>query len=250
MSGGFGSVGTDLKEFLNPYSEILDFDENQKLEADIFLHLAAKNPVHSSKSMIHSNIIYLEKIISYCEDNGIKEFIFFSSTSAYGSLNQEYITEECNTSSKIDIYGVTKLLGEKLIQNSNLKALCLRCPSIIAKNTKYNFWSLVLDKLYNNESIKLTNADKNFNALISTSHIAEFLLKANFKIQFDILNMVSYPNYSLYDLVNYLKNLLNSHSKIEKSDQYQCFSSFSNQKLNKYLKYSFDSKETFNHLIF
>ena len=123
VSGLKGFVGSDLSILLAENYEVLEFNINVDMKADMFIHLAAKHPIHHSREIINSNINLLINILEYCHKNNIQNFVFFSSFSVYGQQDKENI-KEINIYPN-DFYGLSKLMGEKLLKESKNECFML-----------------------------------------------------------------------------------------------------------------------------
>ncbi len=247
-NGFRGSVGSDLSFLLKDHCNLINFDPAKNIEADIFLHLAGASPVHSYEKVIQSNIIFLQDVIRFCDRNQIKNFVFFSSNSVYGSANQENIDEK-HTLSTPDLYGLTKLVGEKMLESVDMNVLCLRFPAILTskKNIHPHLFFRLLDKLITNQDVILTNSLKKFNLLVNPYDIFKFLLNNDFNKKFDILNFASSVEYTLLDLVVYLKEKLQSKSQIIQSSENLNHFSISVDKLMKDYDLALDAKKSIDY---
>ena len=230
ITGQRGDIGSILYQLFqdNENYEIIPYNGETVTEISQFIHLAAKHPTHSSNEIIGSNIKFLQEIIAYSERNKVEEFIFFSSTSVYGKPNKEILTED-EPFNNPDIYGLSKGMGEKLLEDSHLKAISLRLPGILGMKS-YNLLSKLYDKLLKNEEITITNPYKLFNNFIYPKNIYDFICKIKLIHKFDIVNLAVERQFSLLEIVEILKGILNSTSHINISREKQPFHSLSIEK--------------------
>jgi UDP-glucose 4-epimerase len=95
------------------------FEANPDIEAVI--HFAAFKAVGESVEhplrYYHNNFESLVNMLSCCEEYGVNRFIFSSSCSVYGNIDQLPVTEETPTSVTESPYAETKLVGERIIQD-------------------------------------------------------------------------------------------------------------------------------------
>lgn len=233
ISGATGSVGKILFNKLEKENYLVKkLDLNDLNSKDIFIHLAAKTS--NTQEILNSNISYLKECIEYCKKTNIKNFIFFSTMSVYGNINQENINEESNFSSTPSIYGLSKLLGEELLKESNLNVLILRFPAILTKNTTNTFIYKLYEKLSNNEDITITNYNKAFNNIIDIDSIYDFISNYNFNNKNETFVLGIKKEKSLKEIVEFLKKELNSNSNIILNYNASNFYNIDNSKAIKY----------------
>jgi nucleoside-diphosphate-sugar epimerase len=220
ITGYKGDVGSTLYGlYKNSNINICPLDLSvNNVSADRILHLAARSPLALPDEIIQSNILFLQDIIKYAYNNKIKEIIFFSSSSVYGNPDREYL-EEHDQIANPDIYGITKLLGEKLLEYSPINVLCLRFPAILSLKNTNNFMSRCYLKLKNDNPIEIINPDKIFNNFISIENIFNFLLQVKVNKKFDVINLASKREKTLFEIVSMIKNISESKSEITISDK-------------------------------
>lgn len=197
LTGSNGNIGSQLELLLDniPYARDMPINDEE-----VLLHLASKS-IGEYKTIIKSNIDYLIEIINFCEINNIKKLIFFSAISIYN---------------KQDIYSITKLLGEKILAESKLKILILRLPMVLTRDTENGILNRIVKKLEKNEEIFLSNADAKFNNFIGVKDISNFILTYKFEKKYELLNLASKNEHTLYEIVNFMREKISSHSKIIK----------------------------------
>lgn len=230
ITGEKGDVGSLLmKLYRDNGNEIMPFDKKKDIRADRILHLAAKSPPASAEDIINSNILYLQEVIEYACKNDIREFVFFSAVSIYGNQNKEDVCEsDCMV--EPNLYGVSKLLGEKLLSEAPFNVLSIRLPAVLGIRNKTNFLSRCYLKLRNSEEIELTNSDRLFNNFISVKNIFEFLISLKLKKKFDVVNLASKKEMTLLEIVELMKDSMNSRSKVISLDKMNAFFNISAQK--------------------
>jgi UDP-glucose 4-epimerase len=107
------------------------FSENN---IDGIIHFAALKAVGESCEIplqyYNNNILSLTNILNMAEKFGVENFVFSSSCSLYGNLQQLPAKEDSPMSEPESPYAYTKLVGERIIKDfsivSNLKSICLR----------------------------------------------------------------------------------------------------------------------------
>ena len=161
--GGAGFIGSNLVDYIidnKSYDEVVVVDDmstgreenkNEKAfyyncdfgdieiyceefaDADAVFHLAAKARVQPSiqdpVSFDHVNVHSLVKLLKGCVDNGIKNFVFSSSSSVYGDT-EKFPTPETAKLMPMSPYGLQKLIGEQYCklfsQIYDINTCCLR----------------------------------------------------------------------------------------------------------------------------
>jgi len=230
ITGSSGDVGSILYQLYKREGfDILPFDEKIDMKADRILHLAAQSPPANPEDIINSNVIYLQRVADYAARNKINELIFFSAVSVYGKQNKENVAEkDCIVDP--DIYGVSKLFGEKLLSETSLNVLCLRLPAVLGLKNKTNFLSRCYAKLKNNEDVELTNQDRPFNNFISIKNIFDFLKNLVFKKKHDVVNLASRKEMTILEIVELMKQAMGSRSNILPLDSKGSFFNISTEK--------------------
>jgi UDP-glucose 4-epimerase len=208
INGQNGSVGVLLKEYFRNI-ENLDLSK-QASKSDVLLHLSAST---ESERILESNIEYLVKVVDYCLDNNIKNLVFFSSVSVYGKQSRLNIKED-SSSKNLNLYGSSKLFAEQYLKSiTNLNVLVLRFPAILT-NKGDTYIARILGDLKNDQSICLSNYNKQFNNFISVEDIALFIDSYEFVDKYVVLNFASDQNQTLKDVVLYMRRLLKSKSTV------------------------------------
>lgn len=213
-----GNVGTLLQNYIN-------FKE----KGDVFIHLAAKSDGIYNE-MIDSNINYLIQTIKKCEQMQIKNFIFFSAISIYN---------------KDDLYSHTKRIGEIILKETDFNVLILRLPMILTNDKKNGVLNRIRQKLEKNEDIELYNWNKKFNNFITVQEIANFIKDYKFNKKYEIINLATDLNKTILEIVEFLRILLNSNSKIIKMNRTD---DFFNIDISKAKEYGFIPLDTRNKL--
>jgi len=247
ITGHRGDIGSTLYQLFqqNDCGPMFPFDGENRKDIKQFIHLAARHPKDPFDEIINSNIHFMDEVVRYSEDNDVQEFIFFSSTSVYGSLPKEGITEK-DPFSYPDVYGISKMMGEKRLELSRIKTVCLRLPGILELKNSNNLLSKWFNKLVSDEEITITNPNRLFNSFISPENIFDFISNLTLTQNFDTLNLSVDRSHSLRDVVELLKYILKSNSKISVKENNGNFCSFSTEKAKKH--YNFKAHDIENTL--
>jgi UDP-glucose 4-epimerase len=121
-------------------------------DTNIIMHLAAipglKPCREQSKKAIDTNIYGTHLLLEEAVKRDIERFIFVSSAAVYGIPQQPLITEE-HPLKPINLYGVTKLSAEKLVNachaNSGLTTTILRFSNVYGVSA-YTWWKTVVPR--------------------------------------------------------------------------------------------------------
>jgi nucleoside-diphosphate-sugar epimerase len=118
----------------------------------VIMHLAAIPGVKpcrdQPKKAIETNVYGTHLLLEEAVNCNIERFIFISSAAVYGTPQQQPITEE-HPLNPINLYGVTKVSGEKLVNachaNSGLTTTVLRFSNVYGLGA-YTWWQTVVPK--------------------------------------------------------------------------------------------------------
>lgn len=230
MTGGLGDIGSMFyKLYKRDNYNISLFGEGMNSAANRVLHLAAKSPPASVEQIIKSNIFYLQEVVNYSVENMIDEIIFFSAASVYGQQNKEDV-DESDGFIDPDIYGISKLAGEKILNSSPLKVLSIRLPAVLGYKNRSNFLSRCFQKLKNNEQLEILNPDRLFNNFISVNNLFRFIADFRFTKKYDIVNLAARKEMTIFEIVKTMKEVLKSESEILISEKKQDFFNISTNK--------------------
>lgn len=81
-----------------------------------------------------TNVFGLKNLIEMSEKYGVERFIHYSSSSVYGNQKPDRGTKETDEKKPRSIYGITKLAGELLLENSKLDYTIIRPFTIVGEN--------------------------------------------------------------------------------------------------------------------
>lgn len=237
ISGEKGKVGKELLPlFIQKNYSISTYDNNRNIKADCFIHIAAKSDSKTSdfKNIVDSNINLLIEVIDYCKKNKIKNIVFFSAICIFGSKNKLNISEEDIEVSPNTLYAASKILGEQIFEHSGLNILTFRLPSVLTNVKNDGVLFRILEGLQNNTDISITNYNKLFNNFITVHDIFNFIINYDFKKKNVLLLLAKEQELSLKEIVEYMKEETNSHSKIILHDSTNSFFNISIKKAKTY----------------
>ncbi len=144
ITGDHGFIGSHLRSELSRAHKVegcdiktgQDIRDRMKLDMlfetshfDCVIHLAALTGVRRGElypeEYISTNVLGTKNLLDFSEKYGIKHFIHFSSSSIYREQGSDPLPETAPLEPD-SIYGMTKLVAEKLVQRSNLKWTIVR----------------------------------------------------------------------------------------------------------------------------
>jgi len=209
-----------------------------KKKIDFFIHVAGRR--HSKKSKvrdyINSNII-----VSYNLQKMIKKYkpklvIYTSSRCIYGEVKDKILSESTNILNP-DVYGQTKFLPEKILEEVG-NTISLRMSTVLGAGAPLSETGGWIANTYRKLSLgqKVELVDTKINSFIHVSDIFN-IINLFFKKKFfvtDQFNISCSRASSSKKIVYLMKKLLNSNSKIIQKVNKQHFYTISNNKLKKY----------------
>tara|TARA_A100001015_G_scaffold302229_1_gene390176 strand:- start:775 stop:1731 length:957 start_codon:yes stop_codon:yes gene_type:complete len=199
-----------------------NFKKIKERNFDLIIHLAAKPGVFESEAnpdiYVKKNLLMLTNVLQFTKNKKVKFFYFASSSSVYGGKN---FNENNASVDPTSIYGLTKKLGEELINyfahTYKIKCICLRFFTVYGPFGRPDMsYFKFLDLLNNKKPIQVYNNGKNkrpFTYVDDLVNIIYKLSKKNIRIKifktknFDILNIGADKYYSVNDMLSILQKL-------------------------------------------
>lgn len=211
------------------------------------IHSAINQKNLDKEKYIFSNTLILNNLIEFGKKNKAHILVNLSSIDIYGDIKKKIVSEQYKPR-KPNLYGVIKHILERQLSNQELNFISIRLPGVLCKTAeskkKIPWLKSIIMKLSNNKEITIYNPDTNFNNVISTNEIAnfiEYLLKKKPYVS-DNFNFASSKPEKLKVLLSFLKKKLNSKSLIieKKNSQNNSFY-ISVKKLRDKFKYQIPS---------
>ncbi len=216
-----GGVSFDLKNGFN----ILD---KQKLEQYVSIdggifHLAAKISVPESfekeKEYFETNVIGLKNLVEIAKEKNNK-LVFSSSAAVYG--NTSHKVREIDRLEPLSPYASNKLEGEKILEKSGIRAVCLRYFNVYGMGQSSAYAGVItnfVNKAKRNEDIVIYGNGEQVRDFVHVDDVAranilamEYLEKS--ENGFDIFNIGSGNEMTIKELAQMIISLTKSKSKI------------------------------------
>ena len=142
---------------------------------DAVVHAAATSAWAgiSADAMARDNVEATRRLIGLAKAAGATKFIFCSSMSAFGDIKSGSVDESTPVANP-DVYGMTKLVGEAMLQEAapGLSGLSLRLPAVIGPGAKRNFLAVAAGRLKAGEPATIFNPDAPFNNAVHCTDLA------------------------------------------------------------------------------
>lgn len=228
VTGRGGEVGTGLCERYalsgQPVARLEDLAEGRPRSDEKLrlLHLAGRADESDPAGLMAANLDYLRQVLWTAREQEIDEIIFISSVSVYGNQDCEQIAESAPLQGP-GLYGLTKLIGEKLCGTAGIPTLVVRLPAVLELGKMSNFMSRTFEKLRHGEDIEIFNAERLYNNFMDIPTLAEFLRKTRLHSGYDSINLACRAELTLAEIVLLLKECLRSNSHIRSIDTRQPF---------------------------
>ncbi len=148
---------------------------------DAVVHAAATSAWTgiSVDRMLSDNVSAMQAVVRHAQAEKASAFVFFSSVSAFGTIQVPVLTES-EPAIDVDAYGLTKILGEKLLANvsKTLPSLSIRLPAVVGRGSKRNWPSECLRKLKAGDPLEIFNPDAAFNNVVHERDVAALVIHA------------------------------------------------------------------------
>jgi UDP-glucose 4-epimerase len=157
------------------------FDNSSRIEMwpkniDAIVHAAAYSPYINMDldKAIESNIIFTHSLVKYAESITPNLIIYLSTISIYGDNVAPIVDPSCRLNNP-DLYGLSKLMCEKIIENSKIPSIAIRLPGIVGPNSVRNWLTTIRQKAVAGEDIEIFNVNSLFNNVIHVEDLANFI---------------------------------------------------------------------------
>ena len=187
ITGANGTIGSDLVNFFSKKNKIIalyrtpnfvsknlknknirwvrqDLKKKAlgKINPKVIIHCAVSHEFSKKRKcsdLIESNITSLKNLIDFAKEKKVKFFFNFSSVKMYGDI-REPVLKDSNDFINPDFYGLTKIIGEKMLQSQKINYLNIRLPGVLCYSINYStrpWLNTIINKLEKNEIVKIFN---------------------------------------------------------------------------------------------
>ena len=268
VAGASGQIGREIVQNLSKSNKIfaiyrkkknffdlnnknikwIKFDLSKKIKLrinpKIIINCAATHefsPQKNLKNYLDSNVISMANLIAFAKEKKVKKIINLSTISVYGTININLLNEDYIPINQ-NLLGRTKYISEYLLYNQPIDFINLRLPGILCSSKNYSrpWLKTIINKIKNNEKIKIYNEKNNFNSVIDVEEITKLISEVikNDKIIRNTFNLSASGSIKLGSEIKKIKKYYNSSSKILSLKNEKKSYLISVQKIKKILKFS------------
>ena len=243
ITGGAGFYGSVLKEslikdgnfvvsidlekddfvnekFIGIQGDIRDLDLLSKIcneyRFDAIFHCAAllAHEVKNKNDLWTSNVDGTRNMVEFAVKNGCNKLIFISSNCLWGH-NFDYSVKEDEQPNPVEIYGKSKLEGEKILfeYKEKVNSVIFRSPTIVDEG-RLGLLSLLFEFIDDNKKIPLVGNGKNKYQFIYAKDMVEAMKLALNYDKTTIFNIGSENVKSFNEVYNYVIENAGSKSKL------------------------------------
>ena len=233
------------KKNINRYYQDLAKPINYNFKIDTIIHCAAKNPLsligNNPEDMYRTNMKITKNIINFSNKKNVKKIIFLSAMDVYGTIKKKILYEDYKTLNP-NLYGKSKILSEKLFckKNNKFKAICLRIPGVFVSDLTRDRPLIIsiIKKIIKNQNVYIYNSKKKFNNIIDAEEIVKFIkVILERKIKNEIYNFSASRPIKFIHVINLIKKIFNSQSKIINENSKKNSFVISNKKIRKHFDF-------------
>lgn len=214
----------------NPRFTLVEEDLNSSnfdflRKGDFVFHLSAQPGVRKSwgkefEIYVKDNVLSTQRLLEKCREIEISKFIYASSSSIYGAVEELPLKEDSNPK-PFSPYGVTKLAGENLVmlyhRNFQLPGVALRFFTVIGRRQRPDMaFHKFLKALWLDEEIKIFGDGRQSRDFTHVDNILEGILLAAEKAKpGSIYNLGSGKNLTLLEVIEIMEKITGKKAKIE-----------------------------------
>lgn len=198
----------------------LDISNNDNLKQinkykfDAIIHCAAKLAFEKNKRIIiKNNIVATKNIIDFIKQNNRETKLLFISTASIFSENYDQRVHENSKVNFVDHYGFSKYECEKMILNSNLNYVIIRCP-IILSHLRSGVLGIAYDLINLNKKLPLLNNGENKFDAIDIDDLSEAIYITLRNSNKEIYNIGCDEELTFKKLFQYIIDKSGSKSKL------------------------------------
>ncbi len=187
---------------------------------DAIVHTACCRPGENVSVLDHvrDNLNSAIQLVDFAQKKGIDNIIYFSTRSVYGQIRQSIVDESSDVINP-DIYGLTKLLAEKVfIDATDINTIGLRTPGIIGPGAHDIWLSGITRMIMDNEDV--TVSDFETKNLAYVKDIASFInrlligIKNGVTCRYPVVNLACRESINNQTIAQIIKDKVHSTSQI------------------------------------
>lgn len=145
---------------------------------DYIIHCgAAAGPWHTPLEIHDDNVVRMFNLIQFalCCPR-LKGFVFLSSMSIYGQIPDGEVVDESTPIRDPDLYGISKLYGERLLKSYDIPSVSLRLPGMIGAGVRgYNFLPRLARRIRDRKLVSVFNLNRLFNNVVHVQGLCEVI---------------------------------------------------------------------------
>jgi len=159
---------------------------------DCIYHNAALVPLtKSGEGFYNVNVIGTRNIVECCKQNSVKKLVHMSSSAIYG-LPKDMPINDKTEYSPIEIYGKSKLDGEKEVwryMKEGGNASCIRPRTIIGGKSRLGIFQILFEWISEGKSIYVIGDGSNLFQFVHVDDLIDASIKAAFSENFGLYNI-------------------------------------------------------------
>ena len=205
---------------------------------DTIIHAAA-SPI-SPQLFARDNVEATKILVDKAVQGGVRRFIFFSSVTVYGRIDDPVIDEETAINTP-DPYGLSKLAGEAAVLNarSSLCPIVLRMPGILGPGAHRNWLSRARVAFRSGQTVRAFNLDAPFNNAVHTEDLAHLCSQIAGGVNAEgVFTLAADGPMSIGQTLELLKREIGATSEVESVPAPQSSWTISNDKAKRFLGYA------------
>ena len=189
---------------------------NNKYKFDAIFHCAAllAHEVKDKNDLWTSNVDGTQNIVNFAIENECKKIVFISSNCLWGKNFDSKVTEE-ELPDPVEIYGRSKLEGEKILVNNKDKvnSVIFRSPTIIDEG-RLGLLSLLFEFIDDNKKIPIVGNGENKYQFIYAKDLVQAMKAALDYDKTEIFNIGADDVKTFNEVYNYVIKMAGSKSKL------------------------------------
>ncbi|SDF57855.1 NAD-dependent epimerase/dehydratase family protein [Thalassobaculum litoreum] len=146
---------------------------------DAIVHAAASSPSTGAAGTVPASVLIRDNAQATARlaaaDVGV--FVYLSSLSVHGTIADPVVTPDTAVVNP-DAYGMSKLLGERLLAERAGPGLAIRLPAVVGPGAARNWPVQVLARLRRRETVRIFNGDAAFNNVVEVQDVAALVGQA------------------------------------------------------------------------